>query len=57
MRLPDNHIDELHLVAVQPIQLLLRQNSAAGERSGIADEVQQYWLPAQVAKPHPLAIG
>ena len=56
MSLPDNDVDELHAVAVEAIQLLHRQNSAAGQRSRVADEVDEHRLPAQVAKPQPFSL-
>ena len=57
MSLADDHLDEPHPLAVEPIQLTHRGHAAARDRAGIADKVEQHRPPPQVAQPYPLPIG
>jgi hypothetical protein len=41
VRLANDHVDELNPLPVEAVKLFQRQNSAARQRSGVADEMQQ----------------
>ena len=57
MSLTNDHLDEPHPVAVQPMQLAHRGHAAARDRAGVTDKVEQHRLPPQIAQPHPLPVG
>jgi hypothetical protein len=55
--LADQHLQELHPLAVAAVQLPHGVDAAAGDRAGVADQVQQDRAFAQVAQPQPVALG
>lgn len=57
VRLPDEHVDEAHAAAVEPVQLPHRVDASTCHGARVADEVEQHRLPSQVAEPHPLSVG
>jgi hypothetical protein len=54
--LADEHLDELHPLAVEAVKLPHRVDAAASDRAGVADEVQQDRSPTQVAQPQPASL-